>query len=404
MSEICLRSKLGIVLFILTIGIGLLSLLLLFILQSPYLSSPLTNSLETTLPSLDTGDEIDSGQREVVTFAGGCFWCTEAYMQETPGVITAISGYTGGESTTATYKQVSGGKTNHREAVQVTFDPVRISFEQLLDVYWKHIDPTDSEGQFADRGYHYTTAIYYHTDTQRKISEKEKEELKNSGLFDVEIATLILPFSTFFPAEEYHQDYYQKASSHYERYKKASGRSGFIEDNWAKEAALQYFEAEKQYMLAPEDSSVYVEKNWSVEEIELALKQLPAAAYNVLAEEGTETPYKNEYWDNKEAGIYVDVVTGKPLFSSTHKYDSKTGWPSFYQAIDDNGLILKTDYKLVLPRVEVRSASGHLGHLFTDGPAEFGSKRYCLNSLALRFVPKSEMERTGYKDYLYLFE
>lgn len=185
----------------------------------------------------------DSGQREVITLAGGCFWCTEAYLQETPGVVSAISGYAGGEADTATYKQVSKGGTGHREAVQVTFDPIRITAKEVLAVYWSHINPTDAGGQFADRGQHYTTAIYYHSSTQKSVAEASKQALSQSGLFSSPIVTVILPYTTFFAAEEYHQDYYKKASEHYERYKKGSGRAGYVEDNWAKAAALEFLES-----------------------------------------------------------------------------------------------------------------------------------------------------------------
>lgn len=185
----------------------------------------------------------DSGERETITLAGGCFWCTEAFMQETPGVVSAISGYAGGASADANYKTVSTGKTAHREAVQVVFDPKRITTKEILDVYWTHINPTDAGGQFADRGTQYTTAIFFHSEEQRQIAVKSKSALEGSGLFNSPIVTLILPYTTFFEAEEYHQDYYKKAADHYERYKKASGRSGFIDDNWAKEAALLFLES-----------------------------------------------------------------------------------------------------------------------------------------------------------------
>lgn len=351
---------------------------------------------------------IDSGTREIVTLAGGCFWCTEAYLQETEGVVSAVSGYAGGSAESADYKTVSTGNTEHREAVQVVFDPRRVSFKEILEVYWSHIDPTDAGGQFADRGFHYTTAIFYHTNTQRQTAEASKQALQDSNLFSESIATKILPYTTFFAAEAYHQDYYQKASAHYERYKKASGRAGFIEDNWAKEAAIQFFEGQEvSISTTPNNvatSNVYVERTWSADEIAAALKLLPTDVYHIVAEEGTERAFQNAYYDNKEAGVYVDVVTGKPLFSSTHKYDSKTGWPSFYQPISSADIIEKTDYKLLLPRTEVRSVSGHLGHVFSDGPKEYGGKRYCINSLALEFIPYTEMKAKGYNDYLYLFE
>ena len=345
---------------------------------------------------------VDSGKREVITLAGGCFWCTEAFFQEAPGVIDAVSGYAGGDASTANYKEVSKGTTKHREAVQVTYDPVQISTKEVLDIYWGHIDPTDTEGQFADRGFQYTTAIYYHNEDQRAVAETSKKTLGESSLFTEPIASLVLPYTTFFPAEEYHQDYYKKSSDHYERYKKASGRSGFIEENWAKDAALEFL-AEEEAKVSME-KLIYTPRTFTSEEIEAGLKLLSPEAYKVVAEEGTEPAYRNAYWDNKEEGIYVDVVTGRPLFSSTHKYDSKTGWPSFYQSLEGANLELKTDTILIYERVEVRSESGHLGHVFDDGPTEHGGKRYCINSLALKFISASEMERLGYGAYLYLFK
>jgi peptide methionine sulfoxide reductase msrA/msrB len=357
-----------------------------------------TMSTRTQAPVEPMQDlRADSGQREVITLAGGCFWCTEAFFQEAPGVVDAVSGYAGGVASDATYKEVSKGITAHREAVQVTYDPTRISPKEILDIYWGHIDPTDTEGQFADRGFQYTTAIYYHTDEQKVVAEASKLALSNSGLFEKPIAPLILPYTTFFPAEEYHQDYYKKSADHYERYKKGSGRAGFIEENWAKTAALEFLAAEEATAI----DEVYTGRTFSTAEIEAGLKTLSPDAYKVVAQEGTEPPYKNAYWDNKEEGIYVDVVTGRPLFSSKHKYDSKTGWPSFYQALPDANLELKSDTLLIYERVEVRSESGHLGHVFDDGPQEHGGKRYCINSLALKFVPKADMERLGYGAYLF---
>jgi methionine-S-sulfoxide reductase len=193
----------------------------------------------------DSTAMVDSGQRSVITLAGGCFWCTEAFFQEAPGVVNAVSGYAGGEASTATYKQVSSGTSGHREAVQVTYDPARINTQAILDIYWSHIDPTDTGGQFADRGFQYTTAIFYHSEDQRTVAETSKKTLSESGLFEKPIAPLILPYTTFFPAEEYHQDYYKKSADHYERYKKGSGRAGFIEENWAKTAALEFLAAQE---------------------------------------------------------------------------------------------------------------------------------------------------------------
>lgn len=367
---------------------------------------------DTSVPDVPPIIPKGSGQREVITLAGGCFWCTEAYLQETAGVVSAISGYAGGRENTANYKAVSAGKTKHREAVQVVFDPALISIEDILEVYWTHIDPTDDDGQFADRGFHYTTAIYYHTDRHRQAAADSKTALQNSGLVDGQIATEILPYTTFFTAEEYHQDYYQKAAAHYERYKKASGRAGFIDDNWAKEAALQFFDEQTEQAkvtfvpteASPISRDVYQKRVWSESEIQAGLESLPPEAYLVVAKDGTESKDINKYNDFFEDGIYVDVVTGDPLFSSTHKYESGSGWPAFWYPISGSDLILKSDFTLIVPRIEVRSAGGHLGHVFNDGPKEHGGKRYCINSVAMEFVPLNEMVERGYGEWLYLFE
>ncbi len=220
-----------------------------FILDSGYGATiQLEDSLiERFAPKDDSVQEKSSMNNlyEKITLAGGCFWCTEAYFQEEKGVIDAVSGYAGGEESDASYVLVSKGNTKHREAVQITYDPSIISIEKILDIYWSHVDPTETEGQFADKGFQYTTAIFYQNEEQEAISRDSKSRLEKSNLFTKPIATEILPLSTFFKAEEYHQDYYKKASEYYERYKKASGRAGFIEETWAKDAAIKFLESEK---------------------------------------------------------------------------------------------------------------------------------------------------------------
>lgn len=335
---------------------------------------------------------------ETITLSGGCFWCTEAHYQQKEGIIDAVSGYAGGDENSASYLAVAQGTTKHREAVQVTYDPDLISIEAILDTYWTHIDPTDAGGQFADRGFQYTTAIFYHNEEQKKAALDSKARLEASGLFKAPIATEILPFTTFFPAEEYHQDYFKKAKSHYDRYKKASGREGFVEETWAKDAAIQFLESEQKAETSSTGAYEYTD-----EEIAEKLKNLDPLAYHVVAENGTESPFNNAYWDNKADGIYVDVVTGKPLFSSTHKYDSGTGWPSFWRTIDDDSVTMHEDNSLSTTRTEIRSEAGHVGHVFNDGPAEEGGRRFCTNSASLRFVPKESMADEGYGAYLYLF-
>jgi peptide methionine sulfoxide reductase msrA/msrB len=340
---------------------------------------------------------------EMITLAGGCFWCTEAYFQEENGIIDAVSGYAGGEESNASYLSVAKGTTKHREAVQITYDRNIISTEKVLDIYWSHIDPTNTEGQFADIGFHYTSAIFFQNEEQGAVARDSKMRLQKSGVFDKPIATEILAFTTFFKAEEYHQDYYKKASDHYERYKKGSGRAGFVEDTWAKDAAIRFLQSEQTETISKNDVSKKSDYDYTEEEIAELLKNLDPLAYHVVAENGTESPFDNAYWDNKADGIYVDKVTGKPLFSSTHKYDSGTGWPSFWRTIEDDSVTMHEDNSLSTTRTEIRSDAGHVGHVFEDGPTAEGGRRFCTNSASLRFVSKEEMIKEGYSDYLYLF-
>jgi peptide methionine sulfoxide reductase msrA/msrB len=353
--------------------------------------APKNNSVDVPTPV------SEKSSHQIITLAGGCFWCTEAYFQEEQGVISAVSGYAGGDENDASYLSVSKGTTKHREAVRIIYDPNIISTEKILDIYWSHIDPTNTLGQFADNGFQYTTAIFYHTEEQKEIALDSKGRLLKSGLFDKPIATLIVPISTFFEAEEYHQDYYKKSSAHYEQYKKGSGRAGFVEETWAKDAAIKFLKSE-QTNGVKKDAYDYTD-----EEIALKLKNLDPLAYHVVALNGTESPFNNAYWNNKADGIYVDIVTGKPLFSSTHKYDSGTGWPSFWRTIDDDSVTMHEDNSLSTTRTEIRSGSGHVGHVFEDGPVEEGGRRFCTNSASLRFVPKEDMKNEGYSAYLYLF-
>lgn len=317
---------------------------------------------------------------EIATFSGGCFWCSEAAFQEESGVIEVISGYVGGTSENPTYEQVSSGNTDYREGVQVYYNPKEISYNKLLEIFWKHIDPTQEDGQFNDRGNHYTTAIYYNNEIEKNLAIKSRNDLNKSNKFNKPITTKILPYSTFVKAEEYHQDYYIKQSNNYEKYAIGSGRKDYIKKTWEKE---EYFK--------PNENELK--------------KKLTDYQYYITQHEGTEKAFENEYWDNKEEGIYVDVVTGEPLFSSNDKYDSKTGWPSFTKPINENNIIEESDYKIGIERTEVRSKSGdtHLGHVFNDGPIDKGGQRYCINSASLRFIPKKDLEKEGYGKYLSLF-
>jgi methionine-R-sulfoxide reductase len=189
-----------------------------------------------------------------------------------------------------------------------------------------------------------------------------------------------------------------------ERDKKGSGRAGFVEETWAKDAAIDFLQSEQTKTMDKKDVSKKSDYNYTEGEIAELLKNLDPLAYHVVAENGTESPFNNAYWNNKVDGIYVDVVTGKPLFSSTHKYDSGTGWPSFWRTIDDDSVTMHEDNSLSTSRTEIRSDAGHVGHVFEDGPQEEGGRRFCTNSASLKFVSKEEMEKGGYGKYLYLFE
>ncbi|GLI09395.1 peptide-methionine (R)-S-oxide reductase [Paenibacillus tyrfis] len=314
---------------------------------------------------------------ELATFAGGCFWCMVKPFDELPGIVKIVSGYTGGHKENPTYQEVCSETTGHLEAVQITFEPAVFPYEDLLQLFWQQIDPTDAGGQFHDRGESYQTAIFYHTEEQKQKAEASKRELDASGRFDRPIVTPILPASVFYPAEDYHQDFYKTNPLRYNSYRKASGRDDFIKRHWN----------------TPADKAKLKDK-------------LTPMQWEITQMNGTEPPFRNEFWDHKEEGLYVDIVSGEPLFSSLDKFDSGCGWPSFTKPVVPPLVQEKPDYSHGMIRTEVRSrkADSHLGHVFPDGPKDQGGLRYCINSAALRFIPKADLEKEGYGAFLSLFE
>lgn len=423
-------------------------------------------------------------------FAGWCFWCMEWFFEAQKWVKEVIDWYIWWTKKTATYEQVSTWLTKHREWVKVIYNPDIVSYSKLVELYWTQIDPTDNGWQFADRWSQYTTAMFYSNDKEKKILENSKQALENSKKFNKTIATKILPFKTFFKAEEHHQNYYKKHYFRYKLYKKWSWRESFIEKNWEtkikklktmkkwyenySEQALKnasekyivlFFHAEwcstckafekkvlsenipnnililkvdydtniklkRKYNIVTQTSFVLVDNKWNfkkrwiwsrdindiVKKIwdnslstktytkEELKKRLTPLQYKVTQEWGTEPPFHNKYWDNHEEGIYVDIIDGTPLFSSTDKFNSWTGWPSFTKPIDENFISEKTDNSLFMSRTEIKSKDSHLWHVFNDWPSDKWGLRYCINSAALNFIPKEKLKGTKYEKYLILFK
>lgn len=326
----------------------------------------------------------EEGRLEQALLAGGCFWCMEDAFRGQAGVVNVVSGYTGGATPNPTYAEVCTGSTGHRECIAVTFDPAQIPYSAILDIFWRHIDPTDASGQFADQGSQYESAIYYVTEEQHTAAEASRDTLQASGRFQHPIVTPILPAEPFYPAEANHQGYACRYPEAYTRYAEGSGRKPFLRQVWADAATPSH-----QNAATPEEVNV-----------EALRKRLTPIQFHVTKENGTEPPFDNPYWNHDAPGLYVDVITGKPLFSSRDKFDAGCGWPSFTQPLEPEAIAEASDTRHGMIRTEVRAreADAHLGHVFPDDISQTG-RRYCINSAALRFIPKDRLAEEGYGDY-----
>lgn len=318
---------------------------------------------------------VKKNQRKIYTkkiyLAGGCFWGVEAYFSKIPGVVSTQVGYANGHGIHPNYKKVTTGNTGFAETVMVEYDPALVSLSELLKHFFEIINPTILDRQGNDVGNQYRTGIYYVNEPDKHVVDRVIEG--ETQKYALPIVTEVDALHNFYKAEEYHQKYLDK------------NPKGYCHVDLSPVEKFQKYKKPAQ------------------EKLKEILNDIQ---YRVTQENATESPFSSRYESNFDDGIYVDIVTGEPLFSSRDKYDAGCGWPSFTHPIESESLKEKIDGSHGMFRTEVKSSVGdsHLGHVFEDGPQEKGGMRYCINGAALRFIPKDELKSSGYEKYSEMFE